>query len=260
MNAYPALVDEGDSVGVRLLATPKEQSAAMWQGTIRLLLLNLPSPGKLIRPMLDRDAKAALAVGPHRDQTEWVDDCLGCALGEIIARAGGPAWDATGFDRLLAVARDELHLLVTRVAAESLELLTALEEAEGAFNRLDAERHRPVVDDIANQVASLVYPGFLTRIGSDRIADVTRYLRAITLRIDRMASDSSRDAANMAVIHNLEAELDRIAAAVPDDARLMDAAWMIQELRVSLFAQTLGTRGKVSTVRVRRFLDEIEMG
>ncbi|MGA9597798.1 MAG: ATP-dependent RNA helicase HrpA, partial [Acidimicrobiia bacterium] len=176
VNAYPALVDEGDSVGVRLLATPEEQSAAMWQGTIRLLLINLPSPGKLLRPMLDRDAKAALGVGPHRDQTEWVDDCLGCALGEIIARAGGPAWDATGFDRLLAVARDELHPLVTRVAAESLELLTALEEAEIAFNRLDDERHRPVIDDIANQVAALVYPGFLTRISSDRIADVSRYL------------------------------------------------------------------------------------
>jgi ATP-dependent helicase HrpA len=260
VDAYPALVDERNSVGVRLLATRDEQAGAMWQGTIRLLLLNLPSPGKVLRPMLDRDARAALRVGPHADQTEWVDDCLGCALGEIITRAGGPAWDATAFDRLLARARDELHPLVTRVAAGSLDLLAVLEEAEIAFNRLDEEHNGAVIDDIANQVASLVYPGFLTRIGSDRIADVTRYLEAIIVRIDRLKSDPVRDAANMALIHDLEAELDRIAAGLPGDPRLMDAAWMIQELRVSLFAQILGTRAKVSEVRVRRFLDEIEMG
>ncbi len=106
-----------------------------------------------------------LRVGPHADQTEWVEDCLGCALGEIITRAGGPAWDATGFDRLLSRARDELHPLVTRVASESLELLAALGEAEAAFNRLDEERHGEVIDDIANQVASLVYPE-LPRPGS----------------------------------------------------------------------------------------------
>jgi ATP-dependent helicase HrpA len=260
MDAYPALIDEGGSVGVRLLATAEEQAAAMWQGTIRLLLLNLPSPGKLLRPMLDREARATLRVGPHADQTEWVEDCLGCALGEIITRAGGPAWDAAGFDRLLSVAKDELHPLVTRVAEESLDLLTALEDAEIAFNRLDEVRHRDVLDDIANQVGSLVYPGFLTRIGADHVADISRYLEAIVLRIDRVTTDPVRDAANMAIVHDLETELDRIAAGLPGEPRLMEAAWMIQELRVSLFAQSVGTRGKVSAVRVRRLLEDVEMG
>jgi len=259
MDTYPALVDEESTVGVRLLATPDEQADAMWRGTIRLLLLNLPSPGKLLRPLLDQDAKAALRVGPHANQTEWVEDCLGCALGEIIASTGGPAWDTAGFDRLLSVARDELHPIVTKVAEESIELLLTLDDAELAFNRLDEERHRDVIDDIAGQVASLVYPGFLSQIGANRITDVTRYLEAIVMRIDRLEKDPARDTANMAVIRDLEAGLDRIAEEM-DDARLVDAAWMIQELRVSLFAQLLGTKDKVSEVRVRRFLNEIEMG
>ncbi len=260
MEAYPALIDEGESVGIRLLATPAEQDTAMWQGTVRLLLLSLPSPGKLLRPLLDRDAKSALRTGPHADQTEWVEDCLGCALRKIITSAGGPAWDATAFDRLLLRARDELHPLVTRVARDSLDLLYALQDAEIAFNRLDDDRHAGAIADIGNQVGSLVYPGFLTQIGPDRIADVRRYLQAIAHRIGRITQDPGRDSAAMATIHGLEAELDRITEALPGDPGLMEAAWMLQELRVSLFAQAIGTKGKVSEVRVRRLLNEIEMG
>jgi len=260
MQAFPSLIDEGDTVGIRLLATEAEQDVAMWQGTVRLLLLNLPSPGKLLRPLLDREAKAALRTGPHADQTEWVEDCLGCALRKIITDAGGPAWDGVGFDRLLRRARDELHPLVTRIARDSLALLEVLQDAEAAFNRIDDDRHAEVVADIANQVGSLVYPGFLTQIGSERITDVRRYLLAIVGRIERLPQDPHRDMANMAIIHDLDEELDRIAIAIPGEPQLMDAAWMIQELRVSLFAQSVGTKGKVSAVRVRRLLTEIEMG
>ncbi len=89
---------------------------------------------------------------------------------------------------------------------------------------------------------------------------MTRYLDAIVVRIDRLPTDPVRDTSQHGGHSRLDAELDRIAAGLPGDPRLMEAAWMIQELRVSLFAQTLGTRGKVSEVRVRRFLDEIEMG
>jgi ATP-dependent helicase HrpA len=260
MQAYPALVDEGESVGVRLLATPAEQDAAMWQGTIRLLLLNLPSPGKLLRPLLTSEAKRSLRTGPHADQTEWVEDCLGCALGEIVGETGGPAWDGVGFDRLLTRARDELHGRVTSVANDSLALLAALEDTEVAFNRLDEERHAAVVTDIANQVGSLIYSRFLTNIGSQRIPDVRRYLEAIERRIERLPQDPSRDSQHMELIHQLEGELDRLEEAIPGEPRLMEAAWMIQELRVSLFAQTLGTRGKVSEKRIRNLLTTIEMG
>jgi ATP-dependent helicase HrpA len=260
MQAFPALIDEGDSVGIRLLATEAEQDAAMWQGTVRLLLLNLPSPGKLLRPLVDRETREALRTGPHADQTEWVEDCLGCALREIITTSGGPAWDNAGFDRLLLRARDELHPLVTRVARDSLELLEALEDAEYAYNRLNDDRHDEAIADIGTQVSSLVYPGFLTQIGPARIPDVRRYLLAIARRIDRLLMEPARDAADMAIVQDLESELDRIAAAMPGEPRLMEVAWMLQELRVSLFAQSIGTKGKVSEVRVRRLLHEIEMG
>ncbi len=258
--AYPALIDETDSVAVRLLATQAEQEAAMWRGTTRLLLLNLPSPGKLLRPYLTEDAKALLRVGPHQNQAEWVEDCLGCAVGEIMAEAGGPAWDATGFDRLLRRARDELHLRIATVAGTSLEVFGALADLEAAFNRPAVQRYGAALADIADQAASLVYPRFLTAIGSDRLADVGRYLRAATRRIDRIPHDPDRDLRHMKAVQALEAELERLQSALPDEPRLIEVAWMIQELRVSLFAQVLGTREKVSEKRIRALMHDIEMG
>ena len=260
VEAYPALIDKGQSVTVKLLATEGEQQTAMWSGTIRLLLLNLPSPGKLLRPFLSPDAKEILRVGPHQTQTEWVEDCLGCTVGEIMAEAGGPAWDATGFDRLLQRTRDELHPRVTDVARASLEVLEALANLERSFNRPGVQRYQAALTDIADQVASLIYPGFLTAIGSDRLGDVRRYLEAATRRIDRLPQDPEGDSRHMNTIHTLEANLERLQTALPDEARLIDVAWMIQELRVSLFAQILGTREKVSEKRIRKLMHDIEMG
>jgi ATP-dependent helicase HrpA len=260
MRAYPALVDEGETVGIRLLATETEQAKAMWDGTIRLLLLNLPSPSRLLRPLLTPEAKAALRLGPHADQAEWVEDCLGCAVGEIIAAAGGPAWNAVEFDALLARVRDELHPRVTAVGRESIAVFETLAVVESAFNRLDEDRHRAAIRDIADQVSSLIYPRFLTSVGSDRLPDIRRYLEAVERRIDRLPQDPDRDEMRMSQIQDLEAELDRLHEAMPGDHRLMDAAWMIQELRVSFFAQAIGTRGKVSEKRIRNLLAEIEMG
>jgi len=177
-----------------------------------------------------------------------------------MAGAGGPAWDGVSFDRLLARTRDELNEQVMSVATDSLALFEALEGAESAFNRLDEQRHPEVIADIANQVGSLVYPRFLTNVGSDRVPDIGRYLQAIEKRVERLPRDPVRDALSMDLIHELESELDRLDEAMAGDPRLMDVAWMIQELRVSLFAQSLGTRGKVSEKRIRTLLHEIEMG
>lgn len=259
VEAYPALVDEGDSVAIRLLATAGEQDAAMWQGTIRLLLLSMPSPGKLLRPMLTPEAKQALRSGPHENQTEWVDDVLGCALREIITDVGGPAWNAVEFDSLLLVARDELHPRVTEIAAVSLAVLDALQTLEIAFNRPQVQGHEAALQDIADQAAALIYPGFLTAIGSRRLPDLRRYLEAATHRIDRLPQDPLRDTQMMSRVHDLESELDRLQTALPDEPRLIEVGWMLQELRVSLFAQSLGTRIKVSSKRIRNLMTEIEM-
>ena len=255
--AYPALVDEGDSVAVRLMATRDEQADAMWAGTIRLLLLNLPSPGKLLRPMLGTEAKLAIKAGPYRSTAEWVDDCLMCAVGGIMAEFGGPAWDAPGFDELLVFTRDALGERVTAVGLESLALLETTQAVSSALSRSGVDMFEDSVADVDDQLAALVYPGFLAGVGEGRVADVHRYVRAMERRLEHLPRNPGRDLEMMDRVHRLENEYERLAELLPSSPEVIEVAWMLQELRVSLFAQAIGTRGKVSEKRVERALADL---
>jgi ATP-dependent helicase HrpA len=252
--AYPALVDEGDSVAVRLMATAEEQADAMWRGTIRLLLINLPSPTKLLRPMIDGDAKLAIRASPYRSTAEWIDDCLACAVGGIMAEFGGPVWDAPDFDALLAFTRDALGERAAAIGQESLAVLATAQAVSAKASGSGLDAFEESVADVSEQLAMLIYPGFLAGVGEGRVADVHRYVRAMERRLDHLPGNPGRDLEMMDRAHRLENEYERLADLLPSSPELIDVAWMLQELRVSLFAQTIGTRGKVSEKRVERAL------
>jgi ATP-dependent helicase HrpA len=258
-DAYPALVDEGDSVAIRLLATEDEQAAAMVAGTRRLLLLNLPGAERILRPLLTRDAKLLVRVGPYDSPDAWVEDCLTSAAGAILRAAGGPVWDAVAFDALLSRAQRDFAETADRVARQSLDLLATLQTV---YRRLEGigPRSPEAQEDIAIQLDRLVYPGFLTGVGAARVRDVHRYLQAIERRLDRLPDAPEKDAEVMARIHRLEAEHDRLLETLPPSADLIAITWQLEELRVSLFAQSLGTAGKVSEKRIGRALADVVGG
>jgi ATP-dependent helicase HrpA len=257
ISAYPALIDEGDSVAVRLLATEDEQAAAMWAGTRRLLLLALGAPGRLLRAVAGDPDRSVFAGGPYGSKAQWRDDVLAAAVDEVVASAGGPAWDAVGFDRLLDAVRHDLAGAIDRVAATSL---AALSTARAVRSRLGTVPFPDVVADLADQLDRLVYPGFIAAVGAGRLEDVLRYLEGAERRLDKLAEDPVGDAARMGRIHRLEAELDRVAGLVSDPDGVIRVAWMLEELRVSFFAQALGTRERVSEKRVQRALTSLELG
>jgi ATP-dependent helicase HrpA len=256
VQAYPAVIDEGNSVSVRLLATATEQAEATWVGVRRLLLLNLPSPGRLLRPLQTEDAKLALATGPYDDADGWAEDCLTGALDDLLIEAGGPPRDAVAFDALLDRARNELSDRLTVVAEGSLRVLSMLRMVRGGLDAAGS-RFPDAVSDMRLQIRRLIYPGFVTGIGADRLPDVHRYLHAIERRLERLAEHPSRDRELMIHLQTLEAEHDRLQEVLPPSPQMVDIAWMLQELRVSLFAQALGTRGKVSEKRIETALSEL---
>jgi ATP-dependent helicase HrpA len=259
VRTYPALIDEGTSVGVRLLATPGDQAEAMWAGTRRLLLLNLPSAGRLLRPLLTPRASAAVKSGPYETPAEWSGDCLTCAVDQIMGQLGGPVWDAVAFERLLAATRDELDASLTVVARTSLDVLDTLQSVRTGMVRLSGHFASSIAD-IEEQVERLVYPGFLAGVGAGRLADVHRYLRAVERRLEQLPDNAERDRQRMQSVRKLEAEHDRLREAIPGSASVVEIAWMLQELRVSLFAQALGTRGKVSEKRITQALTTAGFG
>jgi ATP-dependent helicase HrpA len=251
IKTYPALIDEGESVGVRLLATPGEQAEAMWDGTRRLLLLSLPSPGRLLRPLLTEDATLAVKGGPYDTPAGWAEDCLACAMDQILQQAGGPVWDAVAFEGLLASARDQLDANLSEVAERSVQILKSLRSVRLALARVAQPE---TVADVDEQVDRLVYPGFLTGVGAARLPDLHRYLRAIERRLEQLPDHPERDRSRMVAVRELEQEHDRLRDALPGSESVLEIAWMLQELRVSMFAQSLGTKGKVSEKRIRQAL------
>ena len=248
--AYPALADAGAAVDVRLFETEDAARAAMWAGTRRLILLGAPSPVKSIADRLSTRAKLALSHNPHGGVAAMFADCVDCAADYLMAEAGGPAWDREGFERLSAAVRSGLREVTADVVTQ-VESALRLAHAVGA--RLDdssADALQPAVADMHAQLDGLIYPGFVTATGYRRLPHLTRYLRGMERRLDKLPENPARDAASMAVAQRAEQAYRQTVADLPaarrvprDDAVVTEVRWMLEELRVSLFAQTLGTPG-----------------
>ncbi|WP_246498068.1 ATP-dependent RNA helicase HrpA [Natronoglycomyces albus] len=257
--AYPALADRGNTVSVTCFATEAEQSANMWAGTRRLLQLNIPDPH--IKEALTRAETLNLAASAYPSAEALLDDCRRCVLDKILIEAGGPAWDQEGFAALLKRARPELaaeSVAVARKVAAILQQARAarkLLEGKFSFDML------PALSDMKTQLDALVgSEGFVGATGWWRLDDLQRYIKGIVARAQRLPRDVEADRRRMEQVVGLCAERDRLASARPHALRTAEGQelrWMIEELRVSLFAQELGTRYQVSEKRVRRLLQAL---
>ncbi|MFC4144972.1 ATP-dependent RNA helicase HrpA [Micromonospora mangrovi] len=262
VTAYPALVDEGGTVGVKVFDSPGEQEAAHWAGTRRLLRLTVPSPAKFLQGRLSNEAKLALSRNPHGGVQALIEDAAGAAIDKLIGEAGGPAWDAEGFAALRDKVRADLIDTVVEVMDRVRRVLAAAYAVE---QRLGATRNLAVVAalaDIRAQLGGLVHAGFITEAGYARLPDLLRYLTAIERRLDRLAGNPQRDKQQQDRIAVVQKEYQDMLAALPPSRRQSTAVrqirWMIEELRVNVFAQALGTPYPVSEQRIYRAMDDAE--
>ncbi|MFY1575482.1 ATP-dependent RNA helicase HrpA [Verrucosispora sp. WMMD703] len=262
VTAYPALVDEGATVGVKVFDSPAEQEATHWAGTRRLLRLTVPSPAKFLQGRLTNEAKLALSRNPHGGVQALIEDAAGAAIDKLIADAGGPAWDEAGFAALREKVRAEL---VDTVVAVMDRVRAVLAAAYAVQQRLGATRNLAVVAalaDVRNQLTGLVHAGFITEAGYARLPDLLRYLTAIERRLDRLPGNPARDKQQQDRVAVVQREYDELLAALPPARRSSQAVrqirWMIEELRVSIFAQALGTPYPVSEQRIYRAMDDAE--
>jgi len=261
VRAYPALVDRGATVDVRLFETPQAARAAMAAGTRRLILLGARSPVKDIAARLTTQQKLLLSKNPHGSVAKLFEDCVACAADSLIADAGGPAWDKAGFELLAAGVRGGLHATTYAVVQWAETTLELVQSVEVRLGDLRSGVVAPAVADIRQQLDELAGPGYLARAGLGRLPSVARYLRAIERRLDKLADNPGRDAQLMAVVHGVADEYAEAMAALPPAMRgssdVLAIGWMIQELRVSLFAQTLGTGVPVSERRIRSAIERL---
>jgi ATP-dependent helicase HrpA len=261
VKAYPALVDAGAAVDVRLFETAAAAARAMRAGTRRLVLLTVKSPANDVAKRLTTTQKLVLSDNPHGSVPALFTDCVGCAVDGLITEAGGPAWDSDGFGRIVEHVRPRLHAATYDVVTWAEEILRGAHDARMRLDALGSAVLEPAVVDVRAQLDRLIAPGFLTAAGSARLPALARYVKAVGRRLDKLAENAGRDAQQMAVVHRVEDAYSRALAALPPEARwdgaVREIRWQIEELRVSLFAQTMGTPAPVSERRIMTSIENL---
>ena len=261
VRAYPALADTGSAADVRLFETRAQADAAMLRGTRRLLLLQVPSGARAVASRLPVSAKLAMSRHPYPGTDALLEDCAAAAADQVITEAGGPAWDEAGFARLLEAARANLAARTADVVALAARALGEAQRVESSLAGTPSPQVRAAFADLRTQLSGLVHPGFIAETGARRLPDLVRYLRGMSRRLEKMPEALGRDAERMAVVQQVTEDYQQTLADLPparrDDPGVREVRWMIEELRVSLFAQTLGTSGPVSERRIERALDQL---
>jgi ATP-dependent helicase HrpA len=256
VDAFPALVADGDTVGVRVFPTASEQAQAMWVGTRRLLLLRAGNPIRDIQRRLPKHTTLGLARSSYATVAELLADCLTASADSLLREGGGPAWDVEAFRRLEAQVRTRLVDTAVSAADATASVVSEAARLEERMSSLTSPALHDSLVDLQTQVARLVHPGFVRAAGLDRLADIQRYLAAAAHRLDKLPGDVSRDRTLLARIEDVELAFSRARTLAPD-VDLRAVRWMIEELRVSLFAQHLGTAQSVSEQRILRELAKV---
>ncbi len=251
VTAYPALVDTGSSVAIRLFDEPGEQAREMARGLRRLVLLTVPSPVKQVVRRLPNAAKLALSANPHGSVPGLLEDCLNAAADALIS---APVWTPEEFEALCARVRAELADTMYAVLDRVRGVLTADAEVDTALSRMTGAVFAESVADMRAQRNALVYNGFVAGTGRARLSDVERYLRGILRRLDKLAERPDRDLEWTYVVQDVAQAYAEVRGRPGDDGSVR---WMIEELRISFFAQTLGTAYPVSEKRIYRAIESL---
>jgi ATP-dependent helicase HrpA len=264
IRAYPALVEEGSgpkaTVGVQLLATPSDRAVRMPAGVRRLVMHAVPSPVSYVQSHLTAQEKLALAASPYPSTAALFDDVLAAVVDAGIRRAhpDGLVFTKSAFeavrDAVSASVVDTMFTAVSEVAA----VLAAHRAAERSLKQANSMSLLAALTDMRQQMERLVFPGFVSVAGLDRLRRIRVYLQGVDARVQKLLQNPGRDATWM---REVTVATDRYVdaggqfpPAVGAHPELVHARWMLEEFRLSLFAQELGTAETVSLQRITKAL------
>ncbi|MGI8721735.1 MAG: ATP-dependent RNA helicase HrpA, partial [Geodermatophilaceae bacterium] len=230
------------SVGVRVVDSAYVQASQMRLGVRRLLLLTLPSPTTALGRSLSTRDGLLLRLGPYPSVQALIEDCIACAIDDLVERHGRPPYEEAGFRALQAAVGQQLRTTATDVVERVIATLTVARDVEQALDAAPGRHVRSsAIMDVRGQLNELIHPGFINATGQARLNHLPRYLRAMLIRLEALPREAARDAAWQATVESLRAEWQQLVDTKPAsgalDADLAEIRWMLEELRVSFFAQ-----------------------
>ena len=258
VRGYPAFVDTGKAVDVKVFASQAEQAAAMGPGLRRLLRLAAPSPVKAIERGLSTRARLSLNANPDGTLAALLDDCADAAADVLIRK---PVWTKAEFTGLVERAAKELGPTTQAAVSRVEKVLAAAHEVGMALPDKPPAAQADAIADVRSQLDRLLPNGFVTIAGVARLADLVRYVTAAARRLERLPHAIAADRERMARVHAVEDAYDDLVRALSparaEAADVREIAWQIEELRVSLWAQQLGTPRPVSEQRIYKAIDAV---
>jgi ATP-dependent helicase HrpA len=266
LRVWPALVDQGDAVAIRVLDAQHSAAEAMRGGLRRLFMLALGADLRTLRRGLCDTAGGlgrlrlqyakAPQIGPTTAGPDLADELLALILDLTFTEGQPPIRDQVSFEQCLSTNKPRLFPVAQEVCSLAANILGTYQAVRKRLDGITQVQWMPSVLDMRAHLDSLVYRGFLVLIPFVHLQDYPRYLRALEQRAEKLPQAATRDRDRMQELAPLrERWRERVAAAADaerQDERLDEIRWMLEELRVSLFAQQLGTAHPVSVKRLER--------
>jgi ATP-dependent helicase HrpA len=254
---FPALIDKGDAVTIEVFDEPEVAAARHRGGLRRLFALQLRDALKYLEKNLPDLQKMAVAYMPLGTLEELREQILEVALDRAFLLDPLPA-NAADFQRRLDEGRGRLTLIANEVARLAATILA--DHAAAARKIKDTRIQPEATADALQQLQRLVPKRFLAATSWPRLQHLSRYLKGIVLRLDKLRADPARDASRLAELKPQEQRYWRLVAERKGavDERMEDFRWLLEELRVSFFAQELRTPQPVSVKRLDKVWSQLQ--
>ncbi|MEY8199540.1 MAG: ATP-dependent RNA helicase HrpA [Colwellia sp.] len=264
IKAFPALVDHKNSVAIELFEQEQHAQEAMLKGISRLILLNIPTPLKYLQEKLPNKAKLGLYFNPFGSINELLQDCIQGACLSLVQQYsqgqndGHLPREEKQFSRCCDYVRAEIADCVLTAAIKVERVLTLRHEVtkkmKGSVPLNVIQSH----GDIKQQCEQLVFKGFVSYSGLSKLDDIIRYLQGMLRRLEKLPSDPNQDRLKLIEVSKVndmyKVIMGKQRKDKPVDNELLATRWLIEELRISLFAQNLGTSAPISVKRILNYL------
>jgi ATP-dependent helicase HrpA len=261
VQAFPALVEKGDKVDIALIDEP-EKAQSMHRKGVNVLIKNaMPSPLNYLQSKLPNKAKLGLYFNPFGQIKALIDDCIFAGIdalvGEYCEKHNTDIRSKADFDACVDIVRAEINDKVLEIAKQVEQGLTLAHQCQKQMKGNVPLNMINALGDCKGHLSSLVFPGFVSDIGEARLNDWNRYIKGLSRRLEKLPIDPNKDRMHQLTVEKALSEWEKACGKYPKGKvpeALLDTRWMIEELRVSLFAQALGTAYPISAKRISLFL------
>ncbi|MCO4797574.1 MAG: ATP-dependent RNA helicase HrpA [Colwelliaceae bacterium] len=261
IKAFPAVVDKKNNVAIELFEHELLAEQAMLTGVARLILLNIPSPIKYLQQKLPNKSKLGLYFNPFGSISDLLNDCILASCQYLVKSHSDIPRDEKSFAECKDFIRAEIADCVLELAIKVEQVLQLTHEIN---KKLKGNVPLNVIQshgDIKHHLQQLVFKGFITETGYQKISDIERYLKAILRRMEKLPVDPNQDRLKMIELDKVQKSFEQAQAKSKQDlyqlTQVNKTRWMIEELKVSMFAQNLKTPYPISAKRIANHLKDL---